>query len=582
MTVAASYIPSTPVSRMRQTIRPMVLANGNWCDDLHVMSYTCEGPLDERTCRIEYLASPFTLSLPDSMTIAVPWHLEDESAIWQVLVHGNPNKQNTETPTTFEIMDTWSAVLERSPANFQSQAIAALPEPMPRTLRAGENANRSTATQDIAGQTIYVTTGQTNNIWTVGETLQCLNALAAMALDLSLLPTSLTNQPLPMDLRLSQSAGQLLKTLCETFNLVVQRQFSLSEQGLHETRQVQAKTAIARITLTHGENGEVLDLRSLDGSADTIQAKRWMAYGAPPTIETTQLLHPAWLPALEGETSATYDRQLSNDFSRYANVYRRWVLNETGKWSQLPYEQPRSFHPAVFFDQPSLEPTALQWMDCLTLDNAGVPLPPIVELSMDGGTSWLTYPGPVRLLENEAGIYLDGDTLPPGFIDAVNNATAAVRITGSLRSPSVTTYARWQGNPFTGETAPQILHGENLWTFKHIDTQSKHATAIEAGVLQADINNDSHLMQQWLLEQMDSNTNKQSSTDPDRINIQLLGSRPWLSPGQRLSPFDPLLNLLPESLHSYSRPQSPLCIQKFHCVFSNDQSAGSTFVTLTR
>jgi hypothetical protein len=276
--------------------------------------------------------------------------------------------------------------------------------------------------------------------------------------------------------------------------------------------------------------GEVLQV-DIKHVPDT--ARPWIARAAGPVVESTFDLVPGWDGGLEGQADSEYSRDTSTDWPRYANVYRYWALNEDAHFTPAPYGRGQPFDLGACFDQAPMSPRPLRFLDNLTLADTGQRRPPLVEMSLDNGDTWTTYPGEVRIDHQRAAVHLRDATLPAAFLIAAKAGSAAVRVTASLQSPRPFEVARWRGNPFAGALPPRILNARDLFTPRRVSAQSLHHADVSAGALDALQSDPAHAMSQWLLEQIDRHDQSQTARAGE-ARLTLAGANPLLRPGDRL------------------------------------------------
>lgn len=178
--------------------------------------------------------------------------------------------------------------------------------------------------------------------------------------------------------------------------------------------------------------------------------------GAPIVVEGTFYLKPAWDPLLD---ELLPDQLTKNDDGwfdnpAYADVWRKWVLNEAGDYCGPPtnYDDPHDFS-VLFFDpdkdDPNDEkPPALarrrQFEACLTLQPDGSPQGHaggvFIEFFDNDQQEWVPLDriGPegrqVRILEKECGIYFDGLTIPTEIRAQASLGEVRVRVTASVET----------------------------------------------------------------------------------------------------------------------------------------------------
>lgn len=162
------------------------------------------------------------------------------------------------------------------------------------------------------------------------------------------------------------------------------------------------------------------------------------------------------------------------------------MLNEDGQFSGPPYSQGSAFDLGILSDQGYVQPQPLKLLPTLTLDGAGSRQRPVVEVSVDGGVSWLTYAGVFVVRDDRAAVYFDDVTLPGAFLTAAKQGLALVRVTASLQSPVPVQAVRWSGNPFVGLTSDRVLDVGDAFRFRRVLPGSINYNGVRSGNLSAD------------------------------------------------------------------------------------------------
>jgi len=473
--------------------RPVVLLDGVIEPGLSVERIESAGPLDTRRAVLRVSdAYPHVRH----WIVARPLRLVDDRVRWRVLVAGHhPRRVDADR---VELDDAWTDALIRA---VTPAAVGRDGRPVTQSggLLA---ATRSDGRYLIGERSVHVL--QRRGLpWTVRDALESIAAFAGICLNLRGLPAAIAGAPLVAPIDLALPLRSVLLQVIEPYGLIVTRDLSLDGATLIERMAVRpaprGRRVRARWTRPDQPIGEVLRVtrnKPLPGS------QLWVAETRGPIVESTFELVGGWDPALEGESSDTYDRALSADFAAFANVYRRWVLNEDGFYTGAPYERGPAFDLAALFDREPIAPTPLPFLDCVTLDDAGGARDPIVEYSVDAGATWSRWAGRVRVLDDRAGVYLDDATLPGAYLDAALADAARVRVTAALRSPLPVRVRRWKGNPFAGVRPPRRLDLSRLFVFKRIAPGSVHYADVQNGTLTADVRDPSTDMQRWLVDRM--------------------------------------------------------------------------------
>ncbi|MEM1027675.1 MAG: hypothetical protein AAGJ38_06300, partial [Planctomycetota bacterium] len=186
------------------------------------------------------------------------------------------------------------------------------------------------------------------------------------------------------------------------------------------------------------------------------------------------------------------------------------------------------------FDQPKLTPTPLPFGDCLTQGDAGQPLAPVVEFSLDAGLTWARYTEPVERMSDRAGLMLTSTSLPSMVLAAAKAGNLRLRTTATLTSPLPIEARRWQGNPFA-EVGPEIeLDTSRRFKLQRLIPGSLHDAAVAAGQLTADQRDDTDALAAWLLQQLDRDTQAALNTNVE-ARLTLANARPEICIGDRLN-----------------------------------------------
>jgi len=157
-----------------------------------------------------------------------------------------------------------------------------------------------------------------------------------------------------------------------------------------------------------------------------------LVLGEPKRYEATFDLQPGWDPASRTTRWRDCVRSLSGDWPAYADVYRKWVLNEHGYYAAAPWNLPAyDFSAIAPADFPLQRPRQL--LPCLSTNTANQSLGVVVEVSTVSGV-WARWRGPLWISRDECSIYLGGDALPADFFQAALAGSARVRVTAVVQA----------------------------------------------------------------------------------------------------------------------------------------------------
>lgn len=213
-----------------------------------------------------------------------------------------------------------------------------------------------------------------------------------------------------------------------------------------------------------------------------------LALGAPTRHEVTLLLQPGWDRSFETARYRDFVRSQAGNWPVVADVYRKWVLNESGRYDQSPFSLAPyncgAIAPADFFlrvPRP-IEPS-------LSTDACGLSRGIVVEISLDQGLTWSRHVGPVLTSGDEFAICLADDALPGDYFQAVRLGRVKVRVTGAIASDTRAS-VELKGDP---NRPRQILHLPSA----HLDTIAAGSIFAEPGQAPAIVRDDRPLLEAW-------------------------------------------------------------------------------------
>jgi hypothetical protein len=540
---AAASLPAIAPTLTQPRETPLVLVDGAVEPRLELAHATIEGPLDQR--RITLLTDDDVPAATrrhwrsGQITVVLPQRLSDDQCRWPVLAAGTlhrraNNRSAGQQRHQYSLIEPWQRQLEE-PSQMVPwvDATGRLIAPATGAFQLGATANRSTHTHALGGSAVHVLQQQ-GEPWTVGSGLRTLAAVNHLGLSTLGLPRETDRAPLTTSLDLARPVGELLAAILEPYGLVIARELARVGGSLRERRTVRPVERGRPIAVHWRRPAQpVGDVLRINAETPTDAAQRWIGEGQPWLIESTFELVGGWDPALAGESDATYDRTNSSNFSRYGNVYRQWVLNEDGAFTGPPHNRGEPFDLASFFNNRQLRPQPLRFEPCVTLDDNGQRIEPVIEVSTDDGPSWSRYGGEAVVLSNRAGVYLNDTTLPGSFLTAAKNDQARLRVTAGLRSPVPVRVTRWRGNPFAGRRSDRVFDLRQIFSFQRVENNSIHRDLIDTGTLEANEMDQTQALQAWLVAHLQrSRAAVQSAQGQARLTLS--GTWWMLRPGARL------------------------------------------------
>jgi len=508
MSGAATQHAHTGVTNHSVSSRqPFVFIDGQPRVDLWVRRLTMDGVLDVRTAELvpqrigtghEQTQRALLEKLEGRrVRIAQPIALAGDSTTWMPLLQGivrqaSQQLSGDDDELSIIVVDDWQQTLDHRIAPEHLDAFAA------------------------GSWTLEAFVG---HLGTLGGLTFSTTGLDAMQLQERVTPPSPSNA----------TFGRLLEDLLVEHDLLIQRQMQWEGSRIIEHR-----------VLRPGANGRAVELAinelvNPDGAVEALNS-RWpvvhptkhIAEAAGQVVESTFVLHPGWNPADESLADSEYARSTSSDFDAVASVFRLWLLNEDGASADHPV-----FDLTTFFDEGhAIEPQPLRFGNALTQDSAGRSVGVVIEMSVDAGDTWTRYPGVAIVLTDRAGVSLDDDALPTGWIDAVRGGDGRIRVTAALRSPLPLRQIRWRGNPFFGSFDPVRYNLSDRFTYQRLDAASKFAGDVASGLRTAAVRDDRSDMMTWLSKQAASVAQTNGSA-----RVQVIGPMLSLRLGDRLDRF---------------------------------------------
>ncbi|MFO7899918.1 MAG: hypothetical protein R6V58_12770 [Planctomycetota bacterium] len=163
-----------------------------------------------------------------------------------------------------------------------------------------------------------------------------------------------------------------------------------------------------------------------------------LALGGHKHYEATFELSPGWDPAKQTNRWRDFVRGAASDWPAVADVYRKWVLNEHGRYGGPPWNLPTWDFSAI--DAESFT-TAVprRFLPCVSRDAGGRSPGIVVEVRYGPDQPWRRWPLPAWACDDECAVLLGGDALPADFFAAALEATAQVRVTATVRSDAALT-----------------------------------------------------------------------------------------------------------------------------------------------
>ncbi|MGB3087695.1 MAG: hypothetical protein WBC53_08245 [Phycisphaerae bacterium] len=201
--------------------------------------------------------------------------------------------------------------------------------------------------------------------------------------------------------------------------------------------------------------------------------RRYVARGGPKVFESTFDLVPGWDDSLASYDPNEFSPSANPNFDAVRDVFRKWVLNEAGEYSLAPYDRgPPPDFSDLFGGEPYVR-RHRRLLACLSRDALGRSRGVYVEVSLDGGATWQRMNAALQVPENECGVYLTEDPLPPEYIRAAMRGYVQVRVTAALESDACLAAERAceEGDDLPGRT--RYFHVPAGYRYRWVAATSK-------------------------------------------------------------------------------------------------------------
>jgi hypothetical protein len=186
---------------------------------------------------------------------------------------------------------------------------------------------------------------------------------------------------------------------------------------------------------------------------------KYVGQGDFKVYEATFELVKGWDPNLEDSNYDKFSPSTNPDFYQVKDVYRKWCLNEAGRYSSAPYNGGEAFDFSKIFQSGSFVPRHRRFHPALTTDALGRSLGYYLQVAYgtaDTGHDWLQYLHAFNILLDECGVWLSSDRLDADTWFAALQGLLRFRITASVLSDERLTAVLADGPVHS--TAPVVEH----------------------------------------------------------------------------------------------------------------------------
>jgi hypothetical protein len=196
--------------------------------------------------------------------------------------------------------------------------------------------------------------------------------------------------------------------------------------------------------------GETLDISKTNIAQVTrkqnpVITNRYIVQGDYKIFEATFNLVKGWNPAIETTTYDLYSPTTNENFNNVRDVYRKWVLNESGDYTASPYGQGSAFDFANIFQTDKYIRKARRFYPALACGDDGGSIGYYLEMSYTNGSKWWPYINSFKVLLDQCGIWLSVEQLDSDMWFAILKGILKVRITASILSDERINYTAADG-----------------------------------------------------------------------------------------------------------------------------------------
>jgi hypothetical protein len=212
------------------------------------------------------------------------------------------------------------------------------------------------------------------------------------------------------------------------------------ESGLTRRLEIWSRAGATATRLAHQNVGATFTPAATDFAAVAasmhfdLASRRYVARGDRKIYESTFDLVAGWADSSGATDPDDFSPSTNPDFATVRDVHRKWVLNETGEYSQAPYNRGAAPDLSALFEGKPYTHRRRRFLKCLSRDARGRSMGVYAELSLDAGTTWERLTLTARVLPDECGLYLTDDTLPPRYVAAAVRGQVRVRATAAIES----------------------------------------------------------------------------------------------------------------------------------------------------
>lgn len=221
----------------------------------------------------------------------------------------------------------------------------------------------------------------------------------------------------------------------------------------------------------------------------------YIGQGAFKVFEATLDLVKGWDSGLEDIDSEKFCRS-NGQFYTVCDVWRKWCLNESGRYSPSPYNRGEAFDFSAIFETSNYQRRGRRFLPALTSYSDGQSLGYFLEVSFNNGLSWQQYGEDFDVLNDQCGIWLSSGCLSEGLLAAAMTDSLKFRITASVVSDERLICKIADGAVCsTAEVVDNIVRLDNQFKFRKVSRFSRFWGDSDSGMVSDEVDDTG-----WLYE----------------------------------------------------------------------------------
>ena len=151
-------------------------------------------------------------------------------------------------------------------------------------------------------------------------------------------------------------------------------------------------------------------------------------------FEATFELTKGWPDSLEINDYKMYSPITNENFIEVQDVFRKWVLNEAGNYTDPPYNRGATYDLSKIFGTNRYSRHRRRFRPCLSRSETGKSMGYFLEISYNNGNTYMPYTGAFDILLDQCGVYLTSNQFDTDTWNGISKNTLRLRITASVVS----------------------------------------------------------------------------------------------------------------------------------------------------